>query len=164
MVQKSLQQLIVGMLILTSLLGMLLLGPRLHFIYHINVVLSYAIAFVSSAVVTGIMHTMPLMLGSGVIFYNNLWRKSQERSIKHQCPLYESYLITLVRPLVFQLMFFIPLMFLIGYFLQHHDVTGAISDTFQIVVGYFSLFLLGVASRIGFEYFETWKQKRFKDE
>lgn len=158
--QKSLTQFVIGAWIMVAFFGMLYIGPAVHFVYKIPLIASYAITALIVAIITGILHMLPLMLGLGVLLYRKQWKKAEARSIVLQASIYESYLITLIRPIMLQTLFLIPGLLLIGYLLEKGSFSHVIFEAWPVFYSYMLTFLLGAITRIGLEFFEQWQIKR----
>ena len=140
--------------------AMLSIGPQVHFTYEIPLLAAYLIAGVGSAIVTGLLNIMPLMLGMGVLLYHKQWKKAETRSVILQSSIYKSYLLTLVRPFLFQMICFMPGILVVGYLLEKGEMSEVLSGAWPIFYGYIITFVFGVGIRIGLEYFKQWDMKR----
>lgn len=162
-VQKVVTQLFLGVWIMMVLFEMLRYAPSLHFTYNIPLIPSYGITAVGAAVLTGLLNMMPLMLGLGVLLYRNQWKKAEERSVRLQSHLYKSYLVSLIRPLVFQMILFVPAILIAVYIMTGRNISGALVEGIRILVGYLMTFIAGVAVRITIEYVQQWEMKRMSN-
>ena len=158
--QKSLTELVVVFWIATVLFVMLSIGPSVHFVYKIPLIAAYAISAIVIAIGSGIFYMLPLMLGLGILLYRNQWKKAQARSIVLQTSIYESYVITLIRPILLQTLFLVPGLLLIGYLLEKGSFSHVIFEAWPVFYSYMITFILGAITRIGLEYCEAWMTKR----
>ena len=107
-IQRSLTHVLLIGWSLVVCIGILGIGPKVHFTYGVPLLGAYVITAIGAAIVTGLLNIMPLMLGMGVLLYHKQWKKAETRSVTLQSSIYKSYLLTLVRPFLFQMICFMP--------------------------------------------------------
>ena len=159
-IQRSLTHVLLIGWSLVVCIGILGIGPKVHFTYGVPLLGAYVITAIGAAIVTGLLNIMPLMLGMGVLLYHKQWKKAETRSVTLQSSIYKSYLLTLVRPFLFQMICFMPGLFVVGYLLEKGEISEVLSGVWPIFYGYIITFVFGVVTRIGLEYFKQWEMKR----